>query len=236
MFKHRAMAIAVAVTILSTGTILRSQDAAPKSADAKQEPPSTSVAPASVEVTPKTIDAHVGEKVKFSASAKDAAGNPIDEKPSVWFAAPFDVAGADENGEVTFHAPGVVTVGAVIAGKPGFATVNVVNTKVAKIEIEAPAHPIVVGSSEQLVAIPRTPGGDPRTDATIKWTSEKSSIASVDAAGLVTGHAAGSVTIKATADEASATVTLQVGRDTVRKLTVSPATADARTGDVVHFT
>ena len=137
---------------------------------------------------------------------------------------------------MTFHAPGIVTVGAVIAGKPGFATVNVVNTKVAKIEIEPLAHPVVVGSSEKLVAIPRTPGGDPRSDVTIKWTSEKTSIASVDAAGLVTGHAPGSVTIKATADDASATATLQVGRDNVRKLSVSPATADARTGDVVHFT
>jgi len=140
--------LAVAVMIFSGGTIARAQDAAPAKPDAKQEkpsdeskqePPSTSVAPASVEVSPSTLDAHVGEKVKFSAIAKDAAGNPIDEKPSVWFAAPFDVAGADESGEVAFHAPGVVTVGAVIAGKTGYATVNVVDSKVASVEIEAPA-------------------------------------------------------------------------------------------------
>src|SRR5271169_820069 len=141
MSKHRALLLAVAVMILSAGTIARSQDAGPNAA--KQEPPSTSVAPASVEITPKTLDAHVGEKVKFSAAAKDAAGNPIDEKPSVWFAAPFDVAGADDSGEVTFHAPGVVTVGAVIAGKAGYATVNVGNPKIASIEIQAPAYPIV---------------------------------------------------------------------------------------------
>jgi hypothetical protein len=232
--------LAVVGMIFAVPTAWSQDAAAPKKdaakqEEAKQELPSTSVAPASVEITPSTLDAHVGEKVKFSAAAKDAAGNPIDEKPSVWFAAPFDVAGADENGEVTFHAPGVVKVGAVIAGKAGYATVNVVNTKVAKLEIEAPAHPIVVGSSEKLSAIPRTPGGDPRTDAPIKWTSEKPAVASVDAAGLVTGRAPGSVTIKATADDASATVTLQVGRDAVHRLTVQPASAEARTGDVVHF-
>jgi uncharacterized protein YjdB len=211
-----------------------SQDVAADAA--KQEaPPSTSVAPASVEISPNTLDAHVGEKIKFSAAAKDAAGNPIDEKPSVWFAAPFDLAGADESGEVTFHAPGVVTVGAVIAGKTGYATVNVGNPKIASLEIAPPANPIVSGGAEKLAVIARTSNGNPRTDAVIAWTSEKPAIASVDAAGLVTGLAPGSVTIKATSEGASGTVTFQVVRDAVRKLTVNPASAEARTGDVVHF-
>src|SRR5258706_9553589 len=110
MFKHSAQVLAVALMILSAATVVWSQDAAPPKQDAataqqdkpsdttKQEAPTTSVAPASVEISPSTLDAHVGEKVKFSAVAKDAAGNPIDEKPSVWFAEPFDVAGADEAG------------------------------------------------------------------------------------------------------------------------------------------
>ena len=256
MFKQSALVLVVAV-IFSAGTVARAQDAAPKQdkpADAtkqeaapakqdkpaddnKQEAPSTSVAPASVEISPGTLDAHVGEKVKFSAVAKDAAGNRIEEKPSVWFAAPFDVAGADESGEVTFHAPGVVTVGAVIAGKTGYATVNVVDSKVAGVEIVAPAHAsVVVGGAEKVSAMVRTANGNPRTDVAVKWASEKPSIATVDAAGLVTGISPGSVTIKATAEGANGTVTLQVARDTVHKMTVKPTSADARTGDVVHFT
>src|SRR6202043_3099198 len=126
-----------------------------------------------VEITPKMLDVHVGQKVKFSAAAKDAAGNPIEAKPSVWFAAPFDLAGADESGEVTFHAAGVVTVGAVIAGKTGYAKVNVGTSKIATLEIEPPAYPVVVGGAEKLVAIARTQNGNPRSDAAIKWSSEK---------------------------------------------------------------
>ena len=149
MIKRSALVLAVAVVIFSARAMW-SQAAAPDTT--KQEaPPTTSVAPASVEISPNTLEAHVGEKVKFSAAAKDAAGNPIDEKPSVWFAAPFDVAGADEAGEVTFHAPGVVTVGAVIAGKAGYATVNVSDSKVMALEIEPPAYPsVVVGGAEKL--------------------------------------------------------------------------------------
>ena len=234
MFKHSALALAVAVMILLAGTIVWSQDTT--SDAAKQEPPSTSVAPASVEISPKTIDAHVGEKLKFSATAKDAAGNLIDEKPQVWFAAPFDLAGADESGEVTFHAPGMVTVGAVIAGKAGYATVNVTDSKVTAVEIELPAYPsVVAGGAEKLTAIVRSANGNPRTDVVVKWASEKPSTASVDAAGLVTGIVPGSVTIKATAEGISGTVTLQVVHDAVHKLTVKPASAEARTGDVVHF-
>jgi hypothetical protein len=232
MFKHKALVLAVVVIIFSAGSVARSQDAA----GAKQEPASTSVAPASVEISPKTIDAQVGQKIKFSAVAKDAAGNTLDEKPSVWFAAPFDVAGSNDDGEVTFHEPGAVMVGAVIAGKAGYASVNVVDSKVTAVEIEAPAYAnVVAGGAEKLNAIPRTNSGNPRTDVAVKWTSEKPGVATVDGAGLVTGVAPGSVTIKATVEGASGKVTLQVVRDSVHKLTVTPATAEARTGDVVHF-
>jgi hypothetical protein len=232
MFKQRAVIPAVAVTIFCFGIAVWSQNAAPVGQEATA---TTSVAPASVEITPNPLDVHVGEKVKFSAAAKDAAGNAIDAKPSVWFAAPFDLAGADESGEVTFHSPGVVTVGAVIAGKTGYATVNVGNPKIASLEIAKSEYPLVVGGAEKITVIARSAEGNPRTDAVIKWASEKPAIATVDAAGLVIGIAPGSVTIKATSEGASNSVTLQVVRDAVHKLTIKPASAEARTGDVVHF-
>jgi plastocyanin len=229
MSKRNSPILAIALALFSVP--LRSQDAAKP-----QESSTISVAPAVVEITPKMLDVHVGEKVKFGASAKDAAGNPIDAKPSLWFAAPFDLAGADESGEVTFHAPGVVTVGAVIAGKTGYATVNVATSKITEVEVDPLSRPIVAGSAERLTAVARTGRGDPRTDAAIQWSSDKPSVATVDAAGLVTGVAPGSATIKATADQASGKVRVQVVRDRVRRLTIKPATAEARTGDVVHFT
>src|SRR5580658_10849889 len=154
MFKCNAGVVSIAIMISSVPVILWSQNAAPA---VQETAPISSVAPASVEITPTALDVHVGEKVKFSAAAKDAAGNAIDEKPSVWFAAPFDLAGADESGEVTFHAPGVVTVGAVIAGKTGYATVNVSDSKVTGVEIAPPTYPsVVAGGAEKLTAIPRT--------------------------------------------------------------------------------
>src|SRR5579859_2359497 len=211
MSKGNAFVVAAAAAFFSFAN-LSAQDAGSK----PQEAQATSVAPASVEITPKAIDVEVGQKVKFSAAAKDAAGNTIDAKPSVWFAAPFDLAGADDSGEVTFHGPGVVTVGAVIAGKAGYATVNVANSKIATIDIEPLSNSIVAGSAEKLNVTARTANGNPRIDAPIKWSSDKPSVAAVDAAGLVTGLAPGSATIKATADGAGASAKVQVVRDSVR--------------------
>lgn len=69
-----------------------------------QEPAATPAAPAikSVEVTPATSDITVGQKVKFNLVAKDAAGNVVPATAAAWFAAPFDLAGADESGTVSF--------------------------------------------------------------------------------------------------------------------------------------
>ena len=230
MLMRRVVAFAVAIMTFSIPAAW-SQDAGAK----PQEGSAPSVAPANVEITPKTIDVQVGQKMKFSAAAKDAAGNAIDAKPSVWFAAPFDLAGADQSGEVTFHAPGVVTVGAVIAGKAGYATVNVANSKIANLELEPLPHAIVAGSAERVNAIARTSNGNPRTDAKIQWTSDTPAVASVDAAGLVIGVAPGTATIKAVSDGTSGSVKVEVVRDTIRKLAVKPASTEARTGDVVHF-
>src|SRR5580704_4167083 len=125
-----------------------------------------------VEVTPTNIQANVGDKVKFSAVAKDVSGNALSAKPMIWFAAPFDVAGADKEGVVIFHQPGEVTVGAVVAGKPGFAHVTVVAPPVAKVEVAPVTQALVTGSTTVLLATARSANGDPRTDVAIRWSSK----------------------------------------------------------------
>src|SRR5215469_8277444 len=77
-----------------------------------------------VEVTPAKLNAEVGQRIKFTATAKDASGKTLDQKPSQWFAGPFDLVTADESGLATFYGPGEVFVGALIGGKVGFATIK----------------------------------------------------------------------------------------------------------------
>jgi plastocyanin len=188
-----------------------------------------------VEVTPTNIQANVGDKVKFSAVAKDAAGNALSAKPMIWFAAPFDVAGADKEGVVVFHQPGEVTVGAVVAGKPGFAHVTVVAPPVANIDIAPVTQALVVGSTIVLSSTARSSNGDPRTDTPTHWTSKSPAVAQADESGMVTAKSAGTATLVATAGPANAEISLRVVADSIQKIGIEPETTNAKTGDVVHF-
>src|SRR6476646_11774238 len=67
---------------------------------------------ARVEVTPATGMTAIGSKMQFKAVAKDASGQTLPDAVKYLYAAPFDAAGADQNGEMSFFQPGEVTVGA----------------------------------------------------------------------------------------------------------------------------
>lgn len=188
-----------------------------------------------VEVTSATQDIAVGQKVKFNVVGKDANGNVVSVTPSTWFAAPFDLAGVDENGTVSFFAPGEVMVGVLVDGKPSFTKVMVKTGKVARVEVE-PAPQIVVGASTKLIATARDAQGNPRGDAKLTWTSSNPNVAAVDAAGVVTAMSPGTTTIQAASDAAtSAPVTVTVVKSDVEGLSIEPRSTTARTGDVIRF-
>jgi hypothetical protein len=91
--------------------------------------------PARVEITPARIEAEVGESVRFTAAGFDDQGQRMDLPPTAWFGSPFDVAAADENGTATFFLPGEARIGAMVGGRPGFASVTVRPQRVARIDI-----------------------------------------------------------------------------------------------------
>ena len=225
-FARNCAAVSLAVAAMAFAPVTRAQETKP--ADAPK--------PASIEVTPNGTEVHVGDKVQFTAVAKDASGKVMDVKPEVWFAAPFDVAGADDKGVVVFHAPGIVTVGVVINDKPGIAHVTVVTPPVAKIDVAPVSQALAVGGSTVLAATARSSNGDPRTDVPIVWKSSTPTIAKVDPSGLVTAIAPGTAKFQATAGPASAETSLRIVADPVQSISVTPADTNAKTGDVVHFT
>lgn len=190
---------------------------------------------ASVSVTPTVAEAEVGQELKFTAAGLDAEGKATTDKPLLWFAAPFDIAAADADGTVSFYAPGEARIGALVAGKIGYATVRIKPARVKTLDITAPAAPILVGSVARLHAVARASNGDPRSDALIAWSSNAPHLASIDASGVVTAFAAGRAVITAKSDDAEKKVEIEIARSTVRRLAIEARTRTARTGDVVRF-
>ena len=204
-------------------------------APAQQPNPTSAVA--TVEVTASVKEAEVGQQVKLTVVAKDASGNVVKEEPATYFAGPFDIAAADDSGNVKLFGAGRVTAGVVFANnKAGVTTFNVKPATIKTVEINAIKSPISVGSTAQLEATTRIFSGDPRTGVNINWTSDKPSVATVDAGGVVTGIGPGTAVIKASAEGASNTTTVAVVRNNLRSLAIEPRSTTARTGDVVHFT
>ena len=187
------------------------------------------------ELTPATRDISVGQKVKFTAVVKDESGNKTNAPASAWFAAPFDLAGVDESGTVSFFNPGEVLVGAIVGGKTLLTRVMVKPGPVTRIDIEPIKTPLVVGATTKLSAIARSSEGNPRTDVSLKWTSSKPDVATVDAAGVVTAISPGQTTIGATSGSGSGNVNVMVVQSSLAGLSIDPKSTNARTGDVVRF-
>src|SRR5688572_25804458 len=189
-----------------------------------------------VQVTPSAKEAEVGQSVTLSITATDAAGKVVSEKPSAYFAGPFDIAAVDDDGNVKLFGTGEVTVGAIVGGVPALTTFMVKPPSIKTIELSSPKTPLLAGSTVQLNAVTRVFNGDPRTGVPIDWTSDKTSVATVDAGGVVTGVGPGKATITATSGSATAKTTISVVKTNLRSLLVTAGAKSARTGDVIYYT
>jgi plastocyanin len=207
--------------------------AASQEKGAETEDPGSEVA--TVELSPATAEAEVGETLRFHAVAKDGSGKTLVDPVVTWFAAPFDVASADHDGSVLFHDAGKVRVGAVVSGVTGFAEVVVKPARVARIEVRRPRSPLVVGGDARLEAVALTAFGTRRERVAWEWTSSTPAIASVDASGFASGLAPGRAVFHASAEGASGTLELDVVPNPTARLSLEPQGATARTGDVVRF-
>jgi len=217
--------ILLAIVVVSTCAFAQGSNGAPPTAAIR-----------TVQVTPSVKEAEVGQQVKLTAVATDAAGNVVKEQPSVYFAGPFDIAAADDDGNVRLFGTGEVVVGAIVGGVPGMTKFMVRPPSVKTVEIAPLKTPLVVGSAVQLDAVTRIFSGDPRTGVPINWTSGNTQVATVDEGGVVTAIGPGKATITATSGTATTTTTINVVKNNLRSLSVSGATKSARTGDVIRFT
>ena len=189
-----------------------------------------------VQVTSSVKEAEVGQQVKLTVVASDATGTAINEKPSTYFAGPFDIAAVDDDGNVKLFGTGEVTVGAIVGGIPGLTTFKVKAPSVKTIEVGSLKHPLMVGGSARLDAVTRIFNGDPRTGIPVEWTSDNPQVARVSSGGVVTGVGPGKATITATSGVATAKTTVSVAKSGLSTLTVNDAPKTARTGDLLVFT
>ena len=176
----------------------------------------TTVAVADVSLNKNTSTLTVGDMETLTATV-----NPGDatDKTVTWSSSDTDVATV-ENGVV--RAVGSGTANITVTATNGTddtsddkiatctvtvnaATPSVVN--VTGVEINKTSTTLTVGGTETLTATVRPDGA---TDKTVTWSSDNTSVATVDANGKVTAVAAGTATITVTTTDGSKTATCSV--------------------------
>ncbi|HEY6156194.1 MAG TPA: Ig-like domain-containing protein [Gemmatimonadales bacterium] len=207
--------LATAVTVGST-TITATSEGQSGSATVSV----TAVPVASVSVSPATASVQAGQTVQLSASPKDASGTALSGRTVTWASSNVGVATVS-GGVVSGVAAGSVTISATSEGQSGTATVSVTAVPVASVSVSPATASVSAGQTVQLTASPKDASGNTLSGRTVTWASSNAGVATVSANGLVSGIAAGSVTITATSEGRSGTSALTVTAAAALPSTVS---------------
>jgi len=195
------------------------------------------VAPvASVTVTPSSATVAIGQTVQLTATPKDANGNPLTGRAISWSSSDNNVATVNSSGLVTGVVAGSVTITATSEGQSGTASITVSGVPVATVAVTPPSASVQAGQTQQLTATLKDANGNVLTGRTVTWSSNNTTVASVNGTGLVTAKVAGSATITATSEGQSGTSSITVTPVPVASVAVTPATASVAVGSTLQLT
>lgn len=165
---------------------------------------------ANVVVSPSSGSVQVAQTLQLVATARDAAGNVLTDRPITWSSGNPSIASVSTVGLVTGVAEGSATITATCEGTSGSASVTVSRVPVASVEVSPSAGSMHVGETLQLSATAKDAGGRILTDRTFAWSSSDVSVATVSGTGLVTSEDLGIATITATSEGKSGSAEMTV--------------------------
>ncbi len=208
---------------LLTGVSLLSALAA-CSSDGPKAAASIVVTPATVSLSPSSPTAAI------TASVKDDKGGSLSSASVTWSSGAPTVAIVSPSGTtatITAVSPGTATITATSGGVSAPVQVQVLGVR--SVVVTPSAAAIRVGDTQTLTAAVTA---DPGLPTTVTWASDNPAVATVSAAGVVTGVSIGNATIRATSvgdARFSATATFSVTAQ--RSVTLAPTSVSIVAGD-----
>ncbi len=179
--------------------------------DSPIAPPPDPPRPTTVSVSPATAEfSALGASVQLTAEVRDQSGNVMAGAAVAWSSTAASVATVDAAGLVTAVANGTATITAASGGASGTAAVSVTQAPDSVAVSPTEATIATLGDTVQLAAEAFDANGHAVAGAEFSWESSAASVATVDAAGLVTAVAGGAATITALAGEVSGTTEIMV--------------------------
>ena len=196
--------------------------------DGTTEPPAPDpLLPTTVTVSPATATIVEGDTLRLTATATNVYGQVVAGVDFAWASGDTAVAVVDASGLVTGVAAGQVQVTATAAGLTGRAELAVVAPLPTTIAVTPDTVVLTaVGQTAQLTAEVRDQAGRVMDGVPVAWLSAETTVAAVDASGLVTAVGGGAVMVTATAGEVfgDALVTVEIDLDRVALVALYNAT------------
>ncbi|NUQ91792.1 MAG: hypothetical protein HOQ26_02645 [Gemmatimonadaceae bacterium] len=190
-----------------------------------------------VRLTPALASGSVGDTIRFTATAIDAAGNAIDYGALTWANRRNFVTSLDATGLATLAEPGLDTVSVTIGGLTARAQVTVLGAASA-VTIGGPASFAALRDTTVLHASALDRNGKPIANAVFEWSTQNPSVAAIVAAAgdsaVVVSLANGDGAIVARMGSAIATTRVSVAQKPA-SLALSPASASLGAGGRAMF-
>src|SRR5579885_2339042 len=153
-----------------------------------------------ITVSPASPSIAVGATQQFTATAKDSSGNTISGVTFTWSSNTTSVATINSSGLATGVAPGTTQITASAGGVTSSPdTLTVTAPVVASITVSPSSPSIAVGATQQFTATAKDGSGNTISGVTFTWSSNNTSVATIDGNGLATALLAGSTQITASA-------------------------------------
>jgi uncharacterized protein YjdB len=156
-----------------------------------------------VRITPNSATVTIGATTQLSAATLDASGATLSGRTVGWTTSDATKATVSQSGIVTGVTAGTVTISATSENIIGTASVTVTapsTAPVATVTVTPASANVAVAATQQLAATTTDVLGSVLTGRVIAWATSDVTKATVSNTGLVTGVAAGTVTITATSE------------------------------------
>ena len=163
-------------------------------------------------IVPTSASIEEGGTQQFTATAKDSNDTGIPGKLFTWTSNDTSVATIDSMGLATAVNADTTTITATTDDVTGTASLTVTEPPPPEITVTvSPASASIrEGETQQFTAKATDSAGTEITGKTFTWTSNDTTVATINSSGLATAVNAGSTTITATTDGVSGTASLTV--------------------------
>jgi uncharacterized protein YjdB len=191
-----------------------------------------------IQVSPSTTTVEEGSIAPLSCLALDSRGVVVSTSHS-WTISDPTVATVAASGAVAAQHPGTAVASCTVDGKTATATINVIGSPVAFLEVTPGAGVLVVGKSLQLVGTPLDSNGAVVTDHRVQWTTADSAIATVSASGSVVGHVEGIANVIAVSGGKAAFAKINVAKQPpapVASISIRLDDSTLNVGQLAHAT